>query len=442
MPRFSRVVLGLSGVLALAACNLAPAPGAQSPYPTVPTADGKVKVLQEASLPATRLTALGYSEAQVAAAQNNGLRTPDLPALGSGLVLLPGGEFMGITDRGPNEDHLGAGGKADGKIFPLPEFSPTMIRFAVDGAAIKPAKYIKMTDSQGKGITGLTNLKGEEVPYESQASTTPLAYNLSGMDTEAVVRFPDGRFMVAEETSPSVAVLSAEGQVLVRYTPVSKPLTGAGYPVKNILPDVYTQRRVNRGFESLSLSADGKTAWVTLQSPMGDAKADAYKASRVLRTLKLDVSDPLGARVVGEYLTRGSDIGDYPAGGKQADLKVSDSAWIAGDKLLLLERAGGLVQLFVEDFSGATNVLGHPDEGKLTFENVATDLGALGIKTSTRQLVFRSTDAGISDDKLEGLAILSPATVALTNDNDFGIGDNKTGAPSKLWVVQLGQSLK
>ncbi|RJF75652.1 esterase-like activity of phytase family protein [Deinococcus cavernae] len=440
MLKSLRPLLGLTAALVLASCDMTPTP--ESTYPTTPTADGKVKVIAEASLPATSLTAFGYTAEQVAKAKTNGLRTTDLPAIGSGLLMLPDGDFLGITDRGPNEDHLNAAGKADGKIFPMPEFSPTMIRFKADGSTIKPVSYTKMTDSQGNGITGLTNVTGEELPFESQASTTPLPFNVNGMDTEAIARFPDGRFIVVEETSPSIAILSDTGKVLVRYTPTSKPLTGAGYPVKNILPDVYTNRRVNRGFESVSLSGDGKTAWVTLQSPMGDPKADTYKNSRILRTLKLDVADPLNAKVTGEYLTLGSAIADYPAGGKQADLKVSDTAWIAGDKILTLERAGGLVQLLVDDFSNATNVLTHAEEGKLIFENTATDLSALGIKTSTRKLVFKSTDAGIVDDKLEGLAILTPATIALTNDNDFGIGDNKTNAPSKIWFVQLGQSLK
>ncbi|WP_291426581.1 esterase-like activity of phytase family protein [Deinococcus sp.] len=440
MLKSLRPLLGLSAALLLAACNTTPKP--ESIYPTMPTADGKAKVISQASLPATSITAFGYTAEQVTKAKTNGLRTTELPAIGSGLLLLPGGDFLGITDRGPNEDHLDATGKADGKIFPLPEFSPTMIRFKVDGSTIKPVSYTKMTDSQGNGITGLTNLKGEELPFESQASTTPLPFNVNGMDTEAIARFPDGRLITVDETSPSIAILSAAGRVLVRYTPTSKPLTGAAYPVKNILPDVYTNRRMNRGFESVSLSSDGKTAWVSLQSPMGDPKADAYKNSRVLRTLKLDVTDPLNAKVTGEYLTLGSAITDYPAGGKQADLKISDTAWIAGDRLLTLERAGGLVQLFVDDFSTATNVLTHAEESKLTFENTATDLNALAIKTTTRKLVFKSTDAGITDDKLEGLAILTPATIALTNDNDFGIGDNKTNAPSKIWFVQLGQSLK
>ncbi|OLV19151.1 Alkaline phosphatase [Deinococcus marmoris] len=413
-----------------------------APYPSLPTADGQVRVIAEASLPPTDLTALGYSAAQVARAKANGLPNTALPAIGSGLLVLPNGEFLGITDRGPNEDHLNTAGKADGKVFPLPEFAPTLTRFRVDGKTIVPLGFTRLTDGQGQGITGLTNMLGDELPFENQASATPLAFDVNGMDTEGLARFPDGRLITVEETSPSIAILSEGGQVLMRYTPVSKLLRGAAYPVKNILPDVYAQRRSNRGFENVSLSSDGKTAWVTLQSPMGDAKADAYKNSRILRTLKLDVTNPLDARVVGEYLTRGSAIGDYPAGGKQADLKFSDTAWIAGDKLLTLERAAGLVQLFVDDFSAATNVLNLPDESKLTYENTDADLGALGIQTSTRKLVFKSTDAGITDDKLEGLAILTPSTIALTNDNDFGIGDNKTGAPSKIWVVQLGQRLR
>ncbi|GGO26215.1 hypothetical protein GCM10008949_16830 [Deinococcus humi] len=413
-----------------------------TPYPSAPTADGRVKILAQASLPPTELTALGYSTEQVVRARANGLANTALPAIGSGLVALPNGEFLGITDRGPNEDHLNAEGKADGKIFPLPEFAPTLTRFRVEGQTIVPVGFTRLTGPEGQGITGLTNMKGEELPFENQASTTPLPFNVNGMDTEGLARFPDGRLITVEETSPSIAILSEGGQVLMRYTPVSKALTGAAYPVKNILPDVYAQRRSNRGFENVSLSGDGKTAWVTLQSPMGDTKADAYKSSRILRTLKLDVTDPLDARVVGEYLTRGSAIGDYPAGGKQADLKFSDTAWITGEKLLTLERAAGLVQLFVDDFSAATNVLNLPDQGKLTYEDIATDLAALGIQTSTRKLVFKSADAGIMDDKLEGLAILTPSTIALTNDNDFGIGDNKTGTPSKIWVVQLGQRLK
>ena len=106
--------------------------------PTTPTPDGKVRVLRAASLPATSLTAMGYSDRQVEQAQGNGLRRTDLPAIGSGLTLLPDGSFLGITDRGPNEDHLDAAGKTDGKIFPMPDFSPALVHFRLDGDRIVP----------------------------------------------------------------------------------------------------------------------------------------------------------------------------------------------------------------------------------------------------------------------------------------------------------------
>jgi alkaline phosphatase len=50
-------------------------------------------------------------------------------------------------------------------------------------------------------------------------------------------------------------------------------------------------------------------------------------------------------------------------------------------------------------------------------------------------------DVGITDNKLEGLAVLSPTEIALSNDNDFGMGDNVSGDPSMIWIVRLGKAL-
>ena len=336
----------------LASCDQTAAPNPFADLPSTPTADGKATVLREAALPLTPMTSFGYSAEQVARAEKNGLRRTDLPSIGSGLTLLPDGSFVGITDRGPNEDHLNAAGKSDGKVFPLPEFAPSLVRFTVQNGQIVIANQgvTKLTDSNGYPITGLTNLKDEETPWESPTATESLAYKQNGLDTEGLGRFPDGRFITVDETSPSVMILSSSGQVLMRYTPEGKKLPDAGYPVQDILPARYAERRTNRGFENVSLSGDSKTAWVTLQSPAGDG--DEYKDTRIIRTLKLDVTDPLRAKVTGEYLTQASSIKDYPQSKKQADLKISDSAWISGDKLLTLERANGLVKLFIDDLVG------------------------------------------------------------------------------------------
>ena len=159
---------------------------AQGSFPSTPTADGKSKILLSAALEPLSLTAFGYTQAQLEAAQKNGLKRTDLPAIGSGLVWLGGMEFMGITDRGPNEDHLSASGAVDGKTFPLPSFTPAMVRFTIVGNAIQPLEF---------------NDPGA------------LAFNPNGLDTEAPQRLPDGKWLIAEEYSSSLAVLNAKGQV-------------------------------------------------------------------------------------------------------------------------------------------------------------------------------------------------------------------------------------
>ena len=177
-----------------------------------------------------------------------------------------------------------------------------------------------------------------------------------------------------------------------------------------------------------------------MQSPMGATSDKAFDESRMVRAVRLDISNPLDAKVTGMYAVPMSAQTDYKDTKRQRDLKFSDAAWLSEQKLLLLEQTGKLVKLFVMDFAGATNLLARPDGATLTVERVDSDLGALGIIAPTRLEVFASTGL-IDDDKLEGLADSSPSVVALTNDNDFGIGDNKTGAPSKIWIVQLGQVL-
>src|SRR6185503_4913907 len=165
-----------------------------------------------------------------------------------------------------------------------------------------------------------------------------LSYNPSGMDIEDVHTLPGGKFILVEEYSPSVVVVSETGLVLKRYTPISKMLNGADYPVSNTLPDVLKNRRSNRGFESIAVSADGRTAYTVTQSPLGSTSVGSpYRDSRIVRVLRMDVSDPLNLQVTGQFALSMSPATDYPAGNAQRDLKISAAAWVGPDVLLLLE---------------------------------------------------------------------------------------------------------
>jgi alkaline phosphatase len=236
--------------------------------------------------------------------------------------------------------------------------------------------------------------------------------------------------------------VATNGQILMRYTPTSKPLPNATYPVKAILPEIFAQRRDNKGFENLALSADGKFAYALLQAPMGSVKDPRYADSRVIRVVKLDLSDPLNAKVVGEYLALTSPAKEYSEKLKQDKISWSDADWVAPDKLLIIERGKGLVKLMLLDFSGASNILERDDASSLVFEDATCDLAKLGVKPAQAQEIVSTRDlSGIASDKIEGLVIVSPTEIALSNDNDFGIGENKTGEPSMIWLIRLAQPL-
>jgi len=394
-------------------------------------------------LPSVNLAKLGsqpFTDADLKRAKENGLTLADLPSIGSGLAKVGENEFVGITDRGPNGT-VEVKGKEQ-RTFPLPKFCPSIVRFKLVEGQVQIVKTILLTGSDNKPLTGLSNSEGEGRLFESAKAKSPLPYNPSGIDPEAIRIFPDGKFLISEEYSPSVLVVSASGQVLVRYTPATKPLAGASYPVKPILSSVLAQRRDNRGLESLALSPDGKTAFVMLQSPAGDEDDKKFKQASVSRTIRLDLTDPLNARVTGHFLMPLGPTSAYGKDQKPAGLKLNDAEWLAPDKLLVLEQGKDAARLLVADFSEATNLLGRDDENSLAFEAAISDSSTLSVKPARTEVLLSTSEMSpVKSTKLEGLAVISPTEIALANDNDFGLGDNKTGEPSTIWLLQMNRPM-
>jgi hypothetical protein len=388
-------------------------------------------------LPQTWLADCGrqpFTTADLARARRNGLNCDDLPSLGSGLARTGDGAFVGISDRGPNGEVAGR------RTFPLPGFCPFIARFNLNQGRIEIQHTMLLTGAQGHPLSGLSNREGEERLFESAEAGAPLPFDPNGIDPEAIRVFPDGRFLISEEYGPSVLVVDTNGAVLVRYTPQTKPLPGATYPVRPILPGVLAQRRTNRCFEALALSPDGCTAWVMLQSPLGNATDPELGAARVVRALRLDVTDPLNARVTGEFLLPLSPAPAYAADLKQTAVKVNDAEWLAPDRLLLLEQAGATARLLVADFSPASNLQGNPRAATLALEAVGDTVAALGVTEAAVELCAVVTPRAAGPLKLEGLAVLSPTEIALANDNDFGQGEG-VAVPSRVWKCRLPRPL-
>lgn len=417
-----------------------------STLPNTPNENGRASIIDTFVLPATDIATLNpnidLGSKELAA--KNGYVKRDNPGIGSALVAIPGksGEFYMMTDRGVNFDNVSGSGKVFGKVFPLPNFTPAIVHVKLENGAIQVLRAIPLTDGAGKPVTGLTNDSNDEQSYVS-ADGSKLPYHPAGLDTEALQLLPDGKFLISEEYGPSVIVADETGRVLVRYVPEGKRYDGVNYPVKAILPAVLKQRRSNRGLENLALTPDGKTAYAILQSPMGDAKDKAYEKSRVVRIVRMDVSKPLEAKVTGLFAVLQSPKSDYPETDKQKDMKYSDAAALTQDKLLLLERATKKVKLVVADLSLATNLLENKLANDLKLEQEGEQLASLGVVPAATKVVFDSRDVmfSLDTDKLEGLVVLNNSVVAISNDNDFGVGDNTNDYPSKVWLIRLGKTM-
>jgi hypothetical protein len=418
------------------------------------------RILNEFTLPPFSMEHLGFDPADLAAAEANGAVT-DSPGIASGLQRLNGNRYLSVTDRGANIDRtLDVAGDTF-KAFPFPQFSPTIVIFQVINDQIVPTDYLPILNDDGQNVTGLPNGPADDGPgFENITTPTQLPYNHDGLDPEDIHTLPGGGFILVEEYSSSVVIVSGTGHVLKRYTPEGKPLAAieytpgvvtpaARYSVSDSLPGVLKQRRANRGFEGIAVSADGRTAYTVMQSPMGGTgAASPYRDSRVVRAIRMDISDPLNMQVTGQFVVYMSPVSTYPAGNFPRDMKISATAWVSEDRLLFLERSdkpgSGGAKLILVDVSNATDVTGRADAGTpLVYENVATDFVALGITPATSEVILdiNAELPTITDFKLEGLSILNANTVSISNDNDFGIGD-VPGRSSKVWQILLSRPLR
>jgi hypothetical protein len=406
----------------------------------------QAKVIGEYALGPLSLANFGVTEDELAAGVANGLPYTDLPSIGSGLQRLAGNHYVSITDRGPTFTRTTP---TPGRVFPLPNYTPCLVFFRAAGGEIIPQSILPIVaDDAGTPVTGISNSAADDsVPFESPTATTQLPFNPNGLDLEDVHMLSDGNYIAVDEYSPSVVIISDAGKVLTRYTPTSKPLSGAAYPVSNTLPAILENRRANRGFESIAVSDDGRTAYTMTQSPLGPTGATApTRNSRVLRVLELDITDPLNLSVTAEYVLLMSPASTYPAGNRPQDLKVSSAAWVSEKKLLVLERSDepniGGAKLITVDLVNATNVLHLPIAQTLALEDASLNLASVAINPAATSVIYRNEETPeITDFKLEGLSILNRNEVSISNDNDFGVG---VAVPlsSKLWVIRLAEQIR
>ncbi|MGW6271179.1 esterase-like activity of phytase family protein [Streptomyces sp. NPDC055060] len=330
------------------------------------------------------------------------------------------GEFWTVTDRGPNGQI-----KVDGKkrrTFPVPGFDPAIVKIRVSGDTVKVIDALALTTSSGKPVTGLSNQKGrDEAPYTYDAKT-PLAHDPNGLDTEGIVRAHDGSFWLVDEYGPSLVHVSARGKVLKRYVPRGLKLSGADYPVVEALPGVLAHRKGNRGFEGLAQLPGGDLV-MALQSPLSLPDEDAGAASRTTRLLRFS---PKKQAVTAEYAYRfdAVDVVD-PGEDDTSELKISSVVAVGRDRLLVEERTDKAARLHTVKLDRRSDILGEQWDNAATTPSLEQldDPAAAGVPVLKKRLLV---DLGAVDgvpDKIEGVARVDGHTLALINDNDFGMTD-------------------
>lgn len=397
-----------------------------------------VEVLADATLPRIPLGEFG------AVGNDRGVA---LGGIGSDLFPVDGSrdEFWMVTDRGPNGQIKVDG--ANRRTFPVPDFDPSIIKVKINGKALEIVDTIPIRTADGDPVTGLSNQTRDEKPYDFRADQ-PLSLNPNGLDTEGLVQAPDGSFWLSEEYSPSILHVGADGKVLARYVPEGLKLEGTGYPVIESLPGILLSRKINRGFESLAISPDGKRLAVAMQSPLSLPNSTAGDASRNVRLYLFDVD---AGQMCAEFGYAFDDVTtfDPAAKGDPTAMKISGLSWADDGKLLVDERTDAVAKLYLADLSAATDVLGRFDDEQATPSLEQSDLAAIGVTPVAKELALDVT-ASVpgAPGKIEGIALLDEHTVALANDNDFGMSDGleafgadgrlkDSGLVSRLLIVRF-----
>lgn len=330
-------------------------------------------------------------------------------------------QFYAVTDRGPNAD--AAQYEQDGtifssKVFPVPEFTPSigLLTIKKDGSAVVESS-IEIKDSSGQKITGLPLEQGQVGATGEVALTEDyqqLNFDNEGLDTEGIAIDKDGNMWLCDEYGPFLVKVDPEGNILEKYAP------GDG------LPEILSQRIPNRGFEGLTITPSGKII-VAVQSVL-DVDGETSKTATFTRIVEFDPE------------TKQTRTFAYPVELSQyksaKDCKIGDIYAIDDNHLLVIEQGKtknkGMSNLVYRvDLTEATDISDITYQGKAPEYAPAQD-DLEGVVYAEKSLLIDLVAHGWTAEKAEGICLLPDnKTVAVINDNDFGLVTKTTDAENK-----------
>lgn len=370
--------------------------------------------------------------------------------------------FITHTDRGPNAEPTGVL-----RPFLLPQFQPRIVRFKFNPStgALTLGSQIPLQIAPGVPLTGISNTAiaggngntpyNDEVPVDLFGNVIPL--DPLGADLEGIAVAADGSFWMTDEYRPAIYHFSPAGVLIDRFVPIGTA-AAAGKPAgtygKEVLPAVLAQRRQNRGFEGVAL--DGGKVYAFVQSPVRNPVTVTNAALGAMQNVRIVEFDPATEKTRQFlYIMDNADLG---LGTNTRADKIGDAVSLGNGEFLLIERdddKGGsddpaLIEKKIYRFNltGATDISGKDgvigSTGKTVDQLTVAELVANKINPIEKILQVDLNAAGYNQvEKVEGLAVIDPWTLAVINDNDFGVAqitvDQTTGTFARNYVPEPEQ---
>ena len=358
--------------------------------------------------------------------------------------------FVTVPDRGPNGDptaltRVSDDAEVTGRPFLLPDYQAKIYKLELDMNAgeVNVIDTIYLTRTEGEEtfpISGLPNLPGvDEYPVVPVAADgtfvdgegnqfDSLEYDPYGGDLEGIVINPtDDTYWMVDEYRPAIYHFDTDGVLIDRFIPEGTAAQigeDAGTFGSETLPEVYLNRRSNRGFEAIALDTDSSIVYAFIQTPMNNPDRATGDASSIIRILGINPED---GTPVSEYVYllekpsfRGSNVD-----------KIGDAVYNPEKgTFYVMERDSGLDPsakkfIFEVDLKGATNILGLDIPtltGKTLEAHTPDEMMDAGISPVHKTKILNLPSIGyLPSDKPEGLALMPNGNLAVINDNDFGL---------------------
>ncbi len=349
-------------------------------------------------------------------------------------------QFITHTDRGPTCNQTDVDG--DGLIetpFVLPLFQPRWIRFELSPETQQCIVTETIPLTRGKpprSIFGLPNLHAsdssqgfayyDERPVNIRGFSLPLVPY--GNDFEGIVRVPDGTYWMVEEYRPSLCHFNAQGNLLKRFIPQGTNNHSARNLGVEALPAVYAQHTNTRGFAAIAYDNGKLYAFMqdALDNPDTQNEHFARKSLNV-RILEFDIATET---TTAEYLYRldshkTKNIGDAVALGNGSFLVLEYNQTSSNE----VERA-----IYRINLAGATNLQTlTPQQIEYPYGSIENMTGLpYWVQQVRRELFVDLTNLGYTCPKPQGLARIDDHTVAVINDNSYGLSGSWN--PNTGWV--------